>query len=177
MVRSQSQSTLNRVPSPVLSLFLLGLTPTVAHNRTTVTNKRSTIATNVSVSDISGREDTFTLDRHGFQLCRHEAKSPCAEKGYGNEKEIEEEYYPEMEQFLKDMLVSLPSQLKQVPCHWLTGEPFSYLLGQEHHECLYSTIKLATVLRTGIAWELEINPCEGPFFGPMWINHMLGRSR
>lgn len=71
--------------------------------RTTVTNKRSTVPTTVSVSDITGREDTFTLDRHGFQLCRHNVKSQCAKEGYDNEQRIEEEYYPEMEQLLKDV--------------------------------------------------------------------------
>ena len=110
MAHSPSLSTLNRRIAPFLPLFPLDsltfLTRIGTQNRTTVTNKRSMVATTVSVSDITGQEDAFTLDRHGFQLCRHDVKSQCAKEGYGNEKLIEEEYYPVMEQLLKDVLVS-----------------------------------------------------------------------
>lgn len=59
------------------------------------------IPTTVSVSDITGREDHFKLDTHGFQLCQHEVKSQCRENGYTNDEMIKAEYYPEMAQLLK----------------------------------------------------------------------------
>ena len=59
----------------------------------------------MSVSDITGQEDNFTLDRHGFQLCRHEVKSQCREDEYSDEMRIKDEYYLEMEQLLKEVYV------------------------------------------------------------------------
>ena len=59
----------------------------------------------MSVSDITGQEENFTLDRHGFQLCRHEVKSRCLEDAYSDDKRIKDEYYPEMEQLLKEVYV------------------------------------------------------------------------
>ena len=85
---------------PVHSLFdsnrLLG------EDRTTVTNKRSTIATTVVVSDITGQEN-FTLDHHGFQLYRHDVRSSCRDYEYRDDKAIKDEYYPEMEELLKEV--------------------------------------------------------------------------
>ena len=57
----------------------------------------------MSVADITGREDSFTLDRHGFQLCQHKSELP--EEGYEDDERIKGEYYPEMEKLLKDVLV------------------------------------------------------------------------
>ncbi|GAB1317186.1 7alpha-cephem-methoxylase P8 chain [Madurella fahalii] len=67
----------------------------------TVTNKRSLVPTPVAVTDITGREDQFTLDGNGFQFCHHE--SNFREGGYRDEGKVEAEYYPEMEQLLKDV--------------------------------------------------------------------------
>ncbi|KAL2159074.1 hypothetical protein VTH06DRAFT_2833 [Thermothelomyces fergusii] len=60
---------------------------------------RPTVAVQVEVIDISGNEDKYTLDRHGFQFVRHESK----EKDFLNEEQIKSFYYPETEQLLKDV--------------------------------------------------------------------------
>ncbi|KAL1874770.1 hypothetical protein VTK73DRAFT_189 [Phialemonium thermophilum] len=70
--------------------------------KSTVTNKRTMIPTQVTVSDITGREDQFTLDKTGFQLFRHEDKSPCRLDGYRDEERIKTEYFAEMEQMMKE---------------------------------------------------------------------------
>jgi len=71
----------------------------------TVTNKRATIQAQAVVTDITGHEDEYTLDSCGFQLCRHEARSRCHEDGYRDGDKVKAEYFPEMEQLLKDVCV------------------------------------------------------------------------
>lgn len=72
--------------------------------RTTVTNKRAMIPTKVTVKDITGREDKFTLDGNGFQFCRHRINTQMQmEEYYYNEEHIRSKYYSEMEQMLKDV--------------------------------------------------------------------------
>lgn len=61
------------------------------------------VPTTVSISDITGREESFKLDTHGFQLYRHEVKSRCRDDEYTNDEMIKAGYYPEMEQLLKDV--------------------------------------------------------------------------
>ena len=51
--------------------------------------------------DITGTEDKYTLDSHGFQIYIHAS----IEKDFVNEEKIKAEYYPETEQLLKDALV------------------------------------------------------------------------
>ncbi|VBB74927.1 Putative protein of unknown function [Podospora comata] len=51
------------------------------------------------VTDITGDESKYTLDSHGFQLYRHESK----EKDFSDDDKIKAEYYPEVEQLLKDV--------------------------------------------------------------------------
>ena len=48
--------------------------------------------------DISGEEDRYTLDSHGFQIYPHES----AEKDFQDDDKIKADYYPETEQLLKD---------------------------------------------------------------------------
>ncbi|KAK3328660.1 hypothetical protein B0T19DRAFT_425113 [Cercophora scortea] len=52
----------------------------------------------VLVTDITGNENTYTLDNHGFQLHRHESN----EKAFDDDTRIKTEYYAETEQLLKD---------------------------------------------------------------------------
>lgn len=63
------------------------------------TYERPTVAQNVVIHDISGDEDKYTLDSHGFQVTKHESK----EKDFLDEEKIKAEYYPEVEQLLKDL--------------------------------------------------------------------------
>lgn len=53
----------------------------------------------VTVHDIRGKEENFTLDTHGFQLFRHESK----ENEFLDLERIKKEYYAETEQLLKDV--------------------------------------------------------------------------
>lgn len=64
-----------------------------------ITNERPHLPHSVLVSDISGDEDQYTLDSHGFQYCRSESK----EKDFVDEDEIKNDYYPECAQLLKDV--------------------------------------------------------------------------
>jgi hypothetical protein len=50
------------------------------------------------ITDITGREDKYTLDSHGFQIYRHGSK----EKDFLDDEKIKAGYYPETEQLLKD---------------------------------------------------------------------------
>lgn len=53
----------------------------------------------VVIHDISGEEDKYTLDTHGFQFVKHESK----EKDFLDAEKIKAEYYPETEQLVKDV--------------------------------------------------------------------------
>ncbi|OIW33145.1 hypothetical protein CONLIGDRAFT_163280 [Coniochaeta ligniaria NRRL 30616] len=59
---------------------------------------RPTESLNVVVKDISGEESKYTLDSHGFQIYHHESK----EKDFRDDEKIKAEYYPEVDQLLKD---------------------------------------------------------------------------
>ena len=52
----------------------------------------------MTIHDVSGEEDQYTLDSHGFQYVKHESK----EKDFTDDEKIKAEYYPEMEQLLKN---------------------------------------------------------------------------
>ncbi|KAL1598002.1 low-affinity methionine permease [Paraconiothyrium brasiliense] len=49
---------------------------------------------NVTVRDVRGKEDQFTLDKNGFQIYKHVSK----EKDFLDDEKIKAEYYPETEQ-------------------------------------------------------------------------------
>ncbi|KAH0829635.1 hypothetical protein AYO21_10051 [Fonsecaea monophora] len=59
---------------------------------------RPHVTQNVVIHDIAGDEDKYTLDSHGFQYLKHES----AEKDFVDDDKIKAEYYPEIEQLLKD---------------------------------------------------------------------------
>ncbi|KAL1862048.1 hypothetical protein Plec18170_000872 [Paecilomyces lecythidis] len=61
-------------------------------------NNKPVEATPVTVTDISGHELDYTLDKNGFQIYYHESK----EKEFLDDEKIKSEYYPETEQLLKD---------------------------------------------------------------------------
>lgn len=56
------------------------------------------VAQDVTVTDITGQEDLYHLDNHGFQIYKHTS----AEKDFVDDEKIKTEYYPEVEQLLKD---------------------------------------------------------------------------
>lgn len=53
----------------------------------------------VTVHDVTGRENEFTLDGNGFQFHRHTS----VEKDFLDDEQIKAQYYPETEQLLKDV--------------------------------------------------------------------------
>ncbi|KAI0706784.1 hypothetical protein C8T65DRAFT_740617 [Cerioporus squamosus] len=50
------------------------------------------------IHDVRGREDEFTLDKHGFQFVHW----PSSEKEFVDEEAIKSKYYPEVEALLKE---------------------------------------------------------------------------
>ena len=66
------------------------------------TYDRPTEPQNVVVKDITGEESQYTLDSHGFQIYRHQSK----EKDFVDDEKIKAEYYPEIDQLLKDAYVT-----------------------------------------------------------------------
>jgi hypothetical protein len=64
-----------------------------------ITNERPHLAHDVVVSDVTGDEQKYTLDSHGFQY--HGQSS--VEKEFLDDKAIEANYYPECAQLLKDV--------------------------------------------------------------------------
>ncbi|GIK01906.1 hypothetical protein Aspvir_005947 [Aspergillus viridinutans] len=59
---------------------------------------RPSVTLPVTVHDVSGHELEYTLDKNGFQFYYHESK----EKDFVDDENIKREYYPEIEQLLKD---------------------------------------------------------------------------
>jgi hypothetical protein len=53
----------------------------------------------VTVHDVTGRENDYTLDKSGFQFHRHTA----AEKDFLDEEQVKAVYYPEIDQLLKEV--------------------------------------------------------------------------
>ncbi|KAJ4376500.1 hypothetical protein N0V83_001784 [Neocucurbitaria cava] len=64
-----------------------------------VTNKRPHRAHKFLVTDISGDEDKYSLDGHGFQYCSYESH----EKEFIDEQAIRSNYYEECEKLVKDV--------------------------------------------------------------------------
>jgi hypothetical protein len=53
----------------------------------------------VTIHDIRGEEDKYTLDAQGFQIHKHSS----VEKDFLDDEQIKAQYYPEVEQLLKDV--------------------------------------------------------------------------
>ncbi|KAM3429501.1 hypothetical protein MY4824_008233 [Beauveria thailandica] len=62
-----------------------------------ISNKRPHKAWEFVVSDVSGDEDQYTLDSHGFQYCQ----SPSDETLFTDEQQIKQGYYAECEALVK----------------------------------------------------------------------------
>ena len=59
---------------------------------------RPTVPLQTTVHDIRGTDSSYTLDKNGFQIYRHESQ----EKAFDNDERIKSSYYTETEQLLKD---------------------------------------------------------------------------
>ena len=62
------------------------------------TYERPTQPFDVTVHDIRGEEGKYTLDGQGFQIYKHSS----VEKDFLDDEQIKAQYYPEVEQLLKD---------------------------------------------------------------------------
>lgn len=71
----------------------------VVVGRNKVTNERPMIPCPMVVHDITGEEQKYKLDSHGFQLCRHKS----SESTFQDEERIKTHYYAELQQLLKDI--------------------------------------------------------------------------
>ncbi|KAJ0164712.1 hypothetical protein CTA2_380 [Colletotrichum tanaceti] len=86
-----------------------------------VTNERKMTPQIMTVTDVAGDEDKFTLDTHGFQYIRHTS----AEKDFADEEQVKAVYYPEMEKVYKDItgasrVVIFNHQIRRGPANWHT---------------------------------------------------------
>jgi hypothetical protein len=70
----------------------------ISENSQANTSERPHAPHAVTIHDIAGDEDKYTLDSHGFQFVKHESK----EKDFLDDAQIKAAYYPEVEQLLKD---------------------------------------------------------------------------
>jgi hypothetical protein len=52
----------------------------------------------VTITDIRGEEKNYNLDKNGFEIYRHTS----IEKDFVDDDQIKAQYYPEVEQLLKD---------------------------------------------------------------------------
>ncbi|KXH66562.1 hypothetical protein CSAL01_10736 [Colletotrichum salicis] len=73
----------------------------------------------VTVSDIRGEEDKYTLDTHGFQYVRHTS----IETDFTAEERVKGVYYPEMEKLYKEItgasrVVIFNHQIRRGPANW-----------------------------------------------------------
>ncbi|KAG6263411.1 hypothetical protein E4U47_007383 [Claviceps purpurea] len=64
-----------------------------------ITNRRPHKAWEFLIADISGDEDKYTLDCHGFQYCRHQSR----EMVFENDDQIQTEYYHECALLVKSV--------------------------------------------------------------------------
>ena len=64
-----------------------------------ITNKRPMIPVTVMVMDVSGKEDRFALESHGFQYYTHIS----AETRFGGDQTIHDSYDHECKDLLKNM--------------------------------------------------------------------------
>lgn len=71
--------------------------PSIAGKRSTF--NQPSIDLETVVTDITGSEDQYTLDSHGFQLWDHVSR----EKIFDNDDRIKEEYYPEVEDLVREV--------------------------------------------------------------------------
>ncbi|KAH7141001.1 amino acid permease-domain-containing protein [Dactylonectria macrodidyma] len=66
---------------------------------TKLTYARPSVAHDVTIHDVRGEEDKYTLDGNGFQVFKRGA----TEKDFLDDEQIKASYYPEVEQLLKDV--------------------------------------------------------------------------
>ncbi|WYZ45012.1 hypothetical protein EsH8_VIII_000328 [Colletotrichum jinshuiense] len=84
-----------------------------------VTNERKMTPRTMTVTDVTGEEDKYTLDSHGFQYIRHAS----VETDFTDEDRVRAQYYPEMERLYKEItgasrVVIFNHQIRRGPANW-----------------------------------------------------------
>ncbi|KAI2464100.1 hypothetical protein F4781DRAFT_86526 [Annulohypoxylon bovei var. microspora] len=72
----------------------------IANN--TVKNERPHTPQQITIHDVTGEEEKYALDSHGFQFLRHESELKSLED-FQDEELVKAEYYPESIELLKDI--------------------------------------------------------------------------
>ncbi|KAI1453387.1 hypothetical protein F4805DRAFT_443620 [Annulohypoxylon moriforme] len=72
----------------------------IANN--TVKNERPHIPQQVTIHDVTGEEEKYALDSHGFQFLRHESKVKSLEE-FQDEEIVKSKYYPESVRLLEEI--------------------------------------------------------------------------
>lgn len=73
--------------------------PPIVIGKGKIVNERPHISHTFEISDVNGEEEHYTLDSHGFQYHHF----PCKETEFVDDKKIQEEYYPECKELLKEV--------------------------------------------------------------------------
>lgn len=72
--------------------------------RDQVTNKRPMLPVTTTVTDVTGSEDSFTLDQNGFQYLKHVSEfASQGKEAFADEEKSQKEYFAECEELLKDV--------------------------------------------------------------------------
>jgi hypothetical protein len=84
-----------------------------------ITNTRPHRPHPFHIVDVSGEEDQYSLDEHGFQYCHHES----VEKDFVDDERIETIYYPECKQLLSRITGAsrvhiFNHKVRRGPTHW-----------------------------------------------------------
>jgi hypothetical protein len=84
-----------------------------------ITNERPHNAHDVTVTDVTGDEEKYTLDTHGFQYVRHQSR----EQDFTDEERIQTAYYDECVKLLKDVTGAtrvhiFNHKVRRGPTHW-----------------------------------------------------------
>lgn len=61
------------------------------------------MAVDITVGDLTGREHEFNLEQNGFCLAKQESKVMKTTEDLQDTRKIKEEYYPEMQAWLKEV--------------------------------------------------------------------------
>ena len=76
-----------------------GSAPAPAYMANPITFERPPETHNVTIRDVSGDENKYSLDGHGFQFAQHVSE----EKDFLDEDQVKDRYYKEIDQLLKDV--------------------------------------------------------------------------
>ncbi|KAK1776962.1 hypothetical protein QBC45DRAFT_380144 [Copromyces sp. CBS 386.78] len=90
-----------------------------------VTNKRPMLPVTTTVTDVTGDEDSFTLDRNGFQYLKHvsELATSNGAEAFADQDKMQREYFSECEGLLRDVTGASPvsafdHRVRRGPSDW-----------------------------------------------------------